>query len=105
MPFTPVIAVEVRDAADNPVTSAALEVTLSLGDHPHGAVATLTHSATAGVATFGDLVLERSGGYTLRAQAAGLEPVTSAPGNVRPGPADGERSSLAVDRDGAWQWP
>jgi subtilisin family serine protease len=87
--IAPAVAVTALDQLGNPATGYSGAVTISLGSNPAGG--TLSGSATAfavsGVATFGDLRLDkRSTGYRLRAVAAGLVPDTSDPFTVRAGP-------------------
>ncbi len=86
----PAVAVTVLDAHGNPVTSANSRVTLALGSNPgNGTLSgTLAVNTVAGVATFSNLSLDRSGrGYTLTADATGLSGATSRPFNVSYDPA------------------
>jgi hypothetical protein len=56
-------------------------ITLSIGNNPGGGTlsGTLTQTASSGVATFGNLSIDKAGsGYTLAAISAGLTAVTSA---------------------------
>jgi len=74
------IAVTLRDADGNTLTSPPESVTLSLGASAAGAElrGTTTTIARDGVAVFSDLVLERAGAdYTLVASATGRMPVES----------------------------
>lgn len=89
--FGPAVAVAARDAEGNTDAAFASDVTLALGASPAGATlrGTLTVGPTAGVATFGDLYLEKAGaGYTLVAStpATGVPSITSAPFTVEAGP-------------------
>lgn len=80
--------VTVQDAAGNSVTSFTGTVTIALGANPGGATlsGTLSRSAVAGVATFGDLSLNRAGtGYTLVASVSGIASATSTPFTISPG--------------------
>ena len=89
-PFSPTVAVELRDAFGNVVTSSSASVTLALAANPGGATlaGTATRAAVAGVATFADVSLDKVGtGYQLRATSAGLPTITSAAFNVSAGPA------------------
>lgn len=73
--FAPAVRVEIRDAAGNHVTNATHTVNLSLGKNPAGGTLTGGGNATAsnGVATFGNLRLNKAGtGYTLVARIAGV---------------------------------
>ncbi|MEK7402535.1 MAG: hypothetical protein AABZ80_09265, partial [Gemmatimonadota bacterium] len=80
--MTPAVTVAVQDQYGNTVTTATDAVSIAIGTDPiptttlGGGSAT---TATAGVATFADLTLNRTSGtgYTLVASATGLTPVTS----------------------------
>ena len=79
-PIAPAVQVVVEDAAGNTDTTFTGNVTVVLGANPGGASLSGTTSvaAVAGVATFSDLRLDKSGtGYALLAAAAGLTGVTS----------------------------
>ena len=79
-----------RDAFGNLVTNASTSVTISIGNNPGGATlgGTTTVSTSGGVATFGNLTLDRIGSdYTLVADASGLPPTTSNAFQVTAGPA------------------
>lgn len=89
--ITPAVQVQVQDVWGNPIPGATNAITVSMGANPAGATltGTLTRNAVSGVATFDDLTLDRIGtGFTLRAQAAGLNDGSSAPfevtGNIAP---------------------
>lgn len=85
--ITPAVQVEVRDSYDNPVLSASDLVTVELGANPGGGPlgGTATTAATAGVATFPDLTVNRAAsGYTLIAIAPDLLAATSDPFDVAP---------------------
>ncbi len=84
-PITPAVQVAIQDAFANTVTSATNAVTLSLGANPGGATlaGTLTMPAANGIASFGNLKLDRPGsGYTLTAASGTLTAATSPPFNV-----------------------
>jgi type VI protein secretion system component Hcp len=71
-PITPAVTVYVEDQFNNIVTDSTLPITVALDNNPGGGTlgGTLTASAQSGVATFGDLWINRSGtGYTLVATA------------------------------------
>ncbi|MFP2904773.1 beta strand repeat-containing protein [Pyxidicoccus sp. 3LFB2] len=75
------VQVAVQDSFGNVLTSATDSITLALGSSPSGATlsGTLTVSATNGVASFADLIVDAAGtGYTLTASADGLAGTTSA---------------------------
>ncbi|MCP3136490.1 beta strand repeat-containing protein [Pyxidicoccus xibeiensis] len=82
--FTPVVAVELRDASGNRTASRAT-VTLRLASNPAGASLVGTASATAvnGLAEFPGLTVQRAGtGYTVEAVSGTLPVVASAAFNV-----------------------
>jgi len=88
--ITPSITVQVQDAGGNLITSASNSITLAIGSNPGGGTlgGTLTQSASAGVATFGGLSINKVGvGYTLTAVADGLTGATSGSFNITSGPA------------------
>lgn len=79
-PIAPAVQVVAQDAAGNTATGYTGDVTVTLAANPGGASlsGTTTVAAVSGIATFGDLSLDKSGsGYTLMASAAGLTSVTS----------------------------
>ncbi|MBI4576206.1 MAG: Ig-like domain-containing protein, partial [Planctomycetes bacterium] len=83
----PVLRVEVRDVVGNVVTDATHAVSVSIGTNPgSGTVSgTITAAAVAGVATFGNLSIDRAGlGYRLAASASGLTGGASASFDVMP---------------------
>jgi hypothetical protein len=78
-PGGPSVQVEVVDGAGQRVTTSTASITVALGPSTgtgtlHG---TLTVSASAGVASFGNLSIDAPGTYTLRATSAGLSATTS----------------------------
>ena len=88
--IAPAVAVEVRDANGNVVPTATNAVTLAFGANPGGGTlgGTTTRSAVAGVATFGNLTIDKVGaGYTLRASAGGLADAISAGFSIAAGAA------------------
>ncbi|WP_434388557.1 S8 family serine peptidase [Melittangium boletus] len=77
--LSPAVRVALLDQNGNPATGTAV-VTLALGSNPSGGTLTGTRSVTAsgGVATFSDLVIEKAGaGYTLTATSGSLTAATS----------------------------
>jgi alpha-tubulin suppressor-like RCC1 family protein len=83
-PIAPALQVELRDAQGARVTSASTAVTIAIGANPSLATlgGTTTVNAAAGVATFADVRLDRSGtGYTLVASSSGFT-ATSNPFDV-----------------------
>lgn len=88
--FEPPVAVAARDAEGNTDAASSSDVVMALGTTTSGAAlhGTLTASPSEGVATFGDLYLDKAwSGYTLVASTAapGIPPVTSTPFTVAPG--------------------
>src|SRR5205823_3013098 len=88
--ITPAVRVTARDAQGNTATGFNGSVTVALGANASGATlsGTPTATAVAGVATFGDLSLNRAGsGYTLTAAATGVTTGSSAAFSITPGTA------------------
>jgi hypothetical protein len=78
------------DAGSNPVPGFTGNVTVTLGNNPGGSTlaGTTTVAAVNGVASFGDLSLNKSAnGYWLTATATSLTSATSASFNITSGPA------------------
>ncbi len=78
--LTPAVQVEVQDAGGNRVPGATNSITVAIGTNPNnGSLSgTTTIPATAGVATFGTLLIDSAGiGYRLGATAAVLSGATS----------------------------
>lgn len=81
MAITPAVQVTALTNTDKTVTGFADNIIIAIGANPNGAnlSGTTTVAAVAGVATFADLQLDRSGGsYTLTATAGRLRSDTSA---------------------------
>src|SRR3989441_1099337 len=88
--ITPAVQVTAQDAAGRVATGFTGNVTVAIGTNPSGGTlgGTKTLAAVAGVATFGDLSVDKAGtGYTLTAAATGLTTPTSAVFNVSAGGA------------------
>ena len=88
--LTPAIKVEIRDAFGNLNTAATSPVTLEVGTNPAAGTlsGTTTVTATAGVASFAGLSLNKAGtGYTLKAKATGLPDAASSAFNITPAAA------------------
>ena len=89
--IAPPITVQIQDAGGNPVSTSSAQVTMAIGANPGSGTlsGTLTQAAVAGVATFGNLSINKTGvGYTLSAASTGLTGATSAAFNVTPGALD-----------------
>jgi hypothetical protein len=85
--LNPAVVVRVEDANGNLVGSEAL-VSLGLGTNPSGAALAGTRTVTAvdGIATFGDLSIDKVGqGYRLEASSAQLTTATSSAFDITPG--------------------
>ncbi|HSZ56612.1 MAG TPA: hypothetical protein VK797_13175 [Tepidisphaeraceae bacterium] len=93
--ISPAVTVDVEDAFGNLVTTdgSTVTVTLSAGTFSNG-LATATAPAMGGVATFGGLVINTAGSYTLMASDGSLTNVASASFNV--GPAGSSMLVFAV---------
>ncbi len=79
------VQVEVLDGTGNLATSSTAAVTVTIGANPgSGSLSgTTTVDASGGVATFGNLSIDRSGlGYTLTMSSPGIDPVTSGYFNI-----------------------
>jgi hypothetical protein len=90
-PITPAVRVAVQDDLLATVTGATNSVTIALAANPGGATlgGTATVNAVAGIATFSNLTLDKTGtGYTLLATSSGLISATSNPFNVTAGAAN-----------------
>src|SRR5256886_4848867 len=101
--ITPAVKLRALDALGNVATGFSGTITVALGSNPGGATlsGTLLVAAVGGVASFGDLSLNRTApGYTLTASGGGLGPVTSTAFDITPGratqPAFARERSSAV---------
>jgi photosystem II stability/assembly factor-like uncharacterized protein len=86
--IAPAVAVVVLDAKANRVTTSTAAVTVAIGANPNGGTlsGTKTVNATAGIATFSDLNIDKAGtGYTLTASSGGLASATSGSFNIAVG--------------------
>lgn len=94
----PAISVSVLDSAGRLVASASPTIAIALGSNASGALLSGTTSkvASGGVATFSDLVVDRSGSFTLTAGAAGLTGATSSSFAIGPAPPYGSTPGLVV---------
>jgi hypothetical protein len=91
--ISPPIIVAAQDGLGNTVPSFTGDITMAIGTNggtpaPGALSGTATVTATAGVATFSNLSIDRSGtGYTLKATAGGLADATSGTFDINPGTA------------------
>ena len=78
--ITPAIQVAARDTLGNVDLDFTGNVTVALGANATGATlgGTRTVAAVSGVASFGDLIVDKTGTYTLNANAAGATTAASA---------------------------
>jgi len=86
----PTIQVTARDSLGNPAKTFTGSITVALAADPAGGIlsGTKTVTATAGVASFNDLTLDKSGsGYRLGASSTGLVSDTSDAFTITAGPA------------------
>ena len=85
--ITPPVVVTAQDAQNNTVASFTAAITISFGSCPIGAAlsGTATLNATAGVASFNDLSIDKAGGCTLVASSPTLQNVASNSFTVTPG--------------------
>lgn len=86
--IAPAVKVAVLDAIGNVVTTSSANVTVAILDNPNNGVLSgiATGSAVAGVATFSNLSIDKSGtGYSLAASATGLTGDVSVDFNITPG--------------------
>src|SRR5207237_187398 len=82
---SPAVTVAVEDQFGNLETGGASSVAMTLTRGAlAGGSATAAAQAAGGIASFGGLVIDTVGGYTLTASAAALRPAASAPFTVRP---------------------
>jgi hypothetical protein len=85
---TPAVTVQVEDAGGNVVTNSSASITVAIGNEGTGPgngslSGTLTIVASSGIATFGNLVINRIGtGYTLVASSSPLTSATSSAFNI-----------------------
>src|SRR5207248_398611 len=88
--ITPAVQVTAQDAQGNTATGFAGTVTVALGTNPGGGTLSGTTAVAAvnGVATFGNLSVNKAGtGYTLAASGTGVTGATSAAFTVTPASA------------------
>jgi hypothetical protein len=84
----PGVQVTVQDAGGNTVTTSSASITMAIGTNPGSGTlsGTLTATASGGVATFGNLSINKTAvGYRLSATSAGLTPATSTTFDITPG--------------------
>ena len=92
--------VEIRDAFNNRVTTAANAVSLAIGTNPGGGTlsGTVTNvTPVSGVATFSDAAIDKAGiGYTLAASATGLAGATSSAFTITAGTVSAAQSTVTA---------
>ena len=85
--ITPAIQVTVHDSLGNVDTAFTASITISINLNPTGGNLSggTTQPPVRGVASFGDLSIDKAGnGYSLRAQATGASTTTSTGFNITP---------------------
>jgi hypothetical protein len=83
----PAVSVAVEDAAGNLVTTDKSTVTLALATGPGTLGGTTTATVSNSLATFGNLLIQKAGTYTLSATDGSLSNATSASFTISPGAA------------------
>lgn len=86
--ISPAITVRILDINGRPVNGSTLEINLSFDNNAGGGTlsGTTTVSAVDGIATFGNMSIDKAGNaYRLQAQAQGLKPVASSNFNITAG--------------------
>ena len=97
--IAPPVQVAIEDAEGNILTSSSAPITLAIATNAGGGelAGTLTQNANQGVATFGDLSIDRAAhGYSLLASSSGVPAATSAPFDIGIGSACAAQSSIIV---------
>lgn len=95
--IAPAVQVTAQDALGNTVSGFTGDVTIAIGSNPGGATlsGTTTETAVAGVATFSNLQLDKTGiGYTLTATSHALGGAASTGFDVTAGPVSASLSTL-----------
>jgi hypothetical protein len=97
--IVPAVEVTAQDALDNTVISFTGDVTIAIGTNPGGATlsGTMTATAVAGVSTFSDLHIAKTGtGYSLTATSPPLGAAASTSFDVTVGPVSTSLSTLSA---------
>jgi len=77
------LAVAVKDAFGNIVTSSTASITTEINSPSYGVLyGTKTKNASSGVATFADLMINQVGAYTIKASSSGFSVITSNAFNI-----------------------
>lgn len=99
LPVTPAVVVTAEDSSNNPFTSFTGGITVAIGAGPGTLSGTLTQNAVAGVATFGDLSINKiAKGYTLTASpSGGIPDATSNTFNIDTFYVDGQGNFGTLD--------
>jgi hypothetical protein len=88
--ISPAVTVQILDAFENRVTTSTASIAMAIGTNPGGGTlsGTTPRNAVAGLATFNDLSINKTGtGYTLAASSTGLTSATSMAFNITPAAA------------------
>lgn len=83
--FDPKFAVAIQSASGTTMTSSTVEITASVASGPGVLLGTAKVSAKSGVATFGDLKIEKAGKYTVKFTATGLTEAVSTEFEIKAG--------------------
>lgn len=86
--ISPAVTVRILDVNGRPVNGSTLEIILNFDNNAGGGTlsGTTTVNAVDGIATFGNLSIDKAGNaYRLQAQAQGLKPVASSNFNITAG--------------------
>ncbi|HKC46545.1 MAG TPA: Ig-like domain-containing protein [Gemmatimonadales bacterium] len=97
--ITPAVAVTAKDPFGNVNTAFTGTVNLTIADNPGGGTlgGTVARAAVAGVATFDDLQIDKSGsGYALTAAATGMTAGKSTAFNINPGPVSASQTTVTA---------
>jgi len=97
--IAPAIQVTAQDGLGNTVTGFTGDVTIAIGSNPGGGTlsGTTSAAAVAGVATFPDLHIDKTGtGYSLAATSPALGAVASTSFDVTAGPVSASLSTLSA---------
>ncbi|MBI4502505.1 MAG: Ig-like domain-containing protein [Gemmatimonadetes bacterium] len=100
--ITPSVRVTALDASGNVAAGFSESVSITIDQNPAGGTLSgvTTVNAAGGVATFSGLIIDRAGsGYTLRADASGLDAISSEAFDVVVGTASADRSTVRVTPD------
>lgn len=90
------VTVEVLDESSTRVQDADATLSLSLESAPDLLMGATSLAPASGLATFGELTIQRAGTWRLRASVPGVAPLLSAPFEVAPAAMDASVSTLSA---------